>query len=213
MPKLAEGQELLTMKRILQSSLQSFWAKRGKRLKIKDGWELFWKEADEEKYGRLNFQQLEENLRALLMKHSDSLLSPRTALNSARASMPHADETRDPVLKGITREDLRVLFAEADLDGSGEVSATEWSSMLYRLELSTWPTADEVNVPRAVATINRAAAKWYRAGDNWFKVFRLADQNSGRIDFNDFQGMVRQRTPGLGINKKKVSDQEPAPFK
>ncbi|CAJ1330951.1 unnamed protein product [Effrenium voratum] len=104
--------------------------------------------------------------------------------------------------------DLRVLFAEADLDGSGEVSATEWSSMLYRLELSTWPTADEVNVPRAVATINRAAAKWYRAGDNWFKVFRLADQNSGRIDFNDFQGMVRQRTPGLGINKKKVSDQE-----
>ncbi|CAE6944945.1 unnamed protein product, partial [Symbiodinium natans] len=61
---------------------------------------------------------------------------------------------------GIPREDLRALFAEADADRSGEVSAMEWSTMLYRLEVSTWPTPDAVNVPRAVMTINSAAAKW-----------------------------------------------------
>eukprot|EP00439_Symbiodinium_sp_Y106_P036824 s76_g4.t1 len=126
-----------------------------------------------------------------------------------RLSFPQLEEYLRSVVNRLDRNsDLRALFAEADADRSGEVSAAEWYTMLYRLEVSSWPTSETVNVPRAVMTINSAAAKWYQAGSNWFKVFRLADDTSGRIDFSDFQNMIRHRAPGLGLNKKKISDTE-----
>jgi len=186
-------EELVSAKQQLEARVLAYLSRKGLRLKIKDSWEHVWKEADVEKYGRLSFPQLEEYLRSVVNR-----------LDSSRSG-----EMKDghyPL--GIPREDLRALFAEADADRSGEVSAAEWYTMLYRLEVSSWPTSETVNVPRAVMTINSAAAKWYQAGSNWFKVFRLADDTSGRIDFSDFQNMIRHRAPGLGLNKKKISDTE-----
>merc|ERR1712232_1235032 len=83
--------------------------------------------------------------------------------------------------------------------------------MGYRLEVSTWDDVPEGEgtLERVVARISDAAQLWHRCGGNWYKVFRIFDEDeSGAICFDEFREIVRRPCPCLAISKKSVSDRD-----
>merc|ERR1712063_49743 len=88
-----------------------------------DIWKNLFREADKDGSARLTFSELEATIRGLA--------GPRNS-------------TRDPLVRGVTRGDLKALWAIVDVDKSGEVTAAEWHLCLYRLEVETWPEGDDI---------------------------------------------------------------------
>ena len=54
----------------------------------------------------------------------------------------------------LSRYELRIFFAKADDDDSGEVSADEFQSLIYRVQLERWPDLEEEAITEAVDVLN-----------------------------------------------------------
>mmetsp|Transcript_44544 Transcript_44544/g.80042 ORF Transcript_44544/g.80042 Transcript_44544/m.80042 type:complete len:1940 (+) Transcript_44544:73-5892(+) len=214
-------EELLQCKRHLETALANYLAKKGVRCRVKESWQRMWLTADLDRSGRLTLMEIEGFMRSKMLKlpPSSSKASLQTLQDSnvstelptERSQMTDISkvEPQDLIVKGVTHEDMRVLFALADQDGSGEVSASEWALSLYHLDLDSWPDAHDEDLPNAVECINAAAMKYYQAQDNWYKVFRVVDMNdAGRMDFETFSDMVRRPLPCLSVATSQVSERQ-----
>eukprot|EP00929_Paragymnodinium_shiwhaense_P033256 TRINITY_DN18298_c0_g1_i1.p1 TRINITY_DN18298_c0_g1~~TRINITY_DN18298_c0_g1_i1.p1 ORF type:complete len:1187 (+),score=271.13 TRINITY_DN18298_c0_g1_i1:100-3660(+) len=113
----------------------------------------------------------------------------------------------------VTYGDVRALWAVVDRSetGTGGVTAADFKRALYRLEVLTWPeVADPGLLERCVTMIsNHAAHVAHKCGSNWYKVFRLFDEDeSGRICFDEFREIVRRSNPCLNISKKALPERD-----
>jgi len=109
----------------------------------------------------------------------------------------------------VSDDELKAFWLAVDVDGSGEASAAEFDSAVYRLQVITWPDLGDEQLKRIVSVMNAAADKWHRAGGNWYKVFTACDEDgSGNMDFEEMVSNLRSNFPGLSITHRQVSDIE-----
>jgi len=214
-------EELQQCKHNLEAALSNYLGKKGIRCSMKDGWKSIWSAADFHKSGRLALVEIESFMRSKILKvpGSSSKISLQEFSTASTADLTLAGssqittawnlESQEPIVRGVTHEDMRVLFSLADRDNSGEVSAEEWALALYHLDLESWPDPKDEDVPGAVECISLAAMKYYRAQDNWYKVFRAVDfEDAGRLTFETFHDMVRRPLPCLAVPTSQVSDNQ-----
>lgn len=206
---------LRVTRRMLDHAIAAYWAKRGVRCRATEHWVRFFSDVVDDKRGRINFFELDASLRKSLgtsqapkFNVGESLQSISIATTSTAPTSGTFDDS-EQVAKGVTRADLRALWAAVDSDGSGEITITGWQLALYRLELESWPDAAEADVGHAVEVISNRAQVLHQAGGNWYKVFRLLDTNdSGLLDFKEFVEMVRRPLPCLAIKPEQLSDKD-----
>mmetsp|Transcript_25917 Transcript_25917/g.92455 ORF Transcript_25917/g.92455 Transcript_25917/m.92455 type:complete len:1134 (+) Transcript_25917:110-3511(+) len=113
----------------------------------------------------------------------------------------------------LSAEDLHGLWTYVDVHGSGHATRNQLQSAVYTLELSEWPRyLEPAKLPRLrslLALLNGAAAKYYSARNNWFKIFKRFDANeSGSFNFEDLHFRVRSLFPGLHLGAKDVSNED-----
>jgi len=184
--------ELRSAGRALDRALQMYWTKRGilGNTSTRFDWGRLFREAnDGDDNGRLTFAELEATIK-------------RVAQSIGHRSTP------EELLPGLSRDDLRALWAIVDADGSGEATSKEWTLCLYRLEVETWPDDDDA-IQRAVDEMHKAAEKWHRAGGNWYKIFNLIDgDNTGTMGFDELKEVVYRPLPCLAIPATRVSEHQ-----
>jgi len=217
-------------RRLVHELSKSFHKRRGTVLSDQDLWALFFKEADHKKNGRLTFFQLETHLKESLCRQSSkqaalascSSTMPMSAGNSgggadsqALTLAPHELAIVDPAEELVTRtlrhgDLLAIWHAIAGELGVTEVSANDWRVGLYRLELESWPDASDDDIMMVVRKISVQADKWYRAGGNWYKIFKLVQgaNASDMIGHRDFFDIIRRPLPSLAMTEKQLSDRE-----
>mmetsp|Transcript_41810 Transcript_41810/g.89101 ORF Transcript_41810/g.89101 Transcript_41810/m.89101 type:complete len:1075 (-) Transcript_41810:69-3293(-) len=184
--------QLRASARALDRALQSYFTKQGiyGNTSTKFDWGRIFNEADGNSNGRLTFAELE------------TVLIRRLAQSLGHHSTPEA------LLPEVSREDMRALWALVDTDCSGEATAKEWTLCLYALEVETWPDDDDA-VQEAVKEMSEAAARWHRAGGNWYKVFNLIDgDNTGSMGFDELKEVVYRPLPCLAIPATRVSEHQ-----
>jgi len=211
---------------LLENALSVYWQNRGVRISSSSQWDRFFLEADEDGNLRLNFFELEKTLRARLQNPNRRDLNdassspgsrPGTTSNSpvplqapsmvSPAALP--TPPKEPVIRGVYRDDLHALWDVVDADHSGEVTPGEWHLSLYRLMLEVWPDMPESELAPVVDKICAAAEKWHRAGGNWYKVFNLVDKDeSGNIGYQELFEIIRRPLPCLAISEHKISDSD-----
>jgi len=193
---LLSQERLRCIKDTLERALADYWARRGVNVNaFSGGWDNFFNEADSRRSKRLSLPELQEllekRLRSPLEKKDDDFIKG----------------VKD-VVKGVSQDDLRALWANVDIDGSGEITSDEWKLALYRIELQFWPDDDEVIVADVVDKMSDAAEKWHQAGGNWYKVFtKLDSDHSGSMEFDEMRAMIRRPLPCLAIPPKIISDE------
>lgn len=171
----------------LDEALAAYWAQRGVHANVSGNWARFFDEADDDCSGRLEFDELESFL-------SQSLRTRGTPENE--------------LITGITRDDLIALWHKVDDDDSGEVTAKEWETGLYRLEVLAWPDIDDASCTKVVDIISKAVGKWHMCQGNWFKIFRLIDLSGiGEIMYPDLFHFVYHATdPCLNLPPKRLPE-------
>jgi len=129
---------------------------------------------------------------------------------SGRLSFDHfAAVVCDHLRTGISRYELRMLWRHLDEDNSGLVCFNEFSLLLYRIELASWPNLSPESIYSCVQKLNSAANYWHRSGGNWFKIFTEIDaDDSGYVSFEEFRQCVRGPFPGLRQNLSEISEIE-----
>mmetsp|Transcript_54805 Transcript_54805/g.102773 ORF Transcript_54805/g.102773 Transcript_54805/m.102773 type:complete len:1348 (+) Transcript_54805:158-4201(+) len=131
---------------------------------------------------------------------------------SDRLTYPEFETATKTILKAgktISEQELKTLWKHVDADASGECGAKEFSTGLYRIQLSAWPTISEEHIVKIIGVLNRGADKWHRAAGNWYKVFAACDEDgSGEMEFEEMVGVVRKSYPGLSIPAKDINDTE-----
>jgi len=90
--------ELRAIAKSLDDELALFWAQQGVRLKASEFWEEFFKDADNNGNGRLNFQEFENHLRSKLKPRRRTLNTRHSLLD--RASSPRASSPFAPPAMG-----------------------------------------------------------------------------------------------------------------
>ena len=107
------------------------------------------------------------------------------------------------------------LWCFIDTDESGEVTIKEFQSRLYILVLSGWPILKKKHMKRLCTKINDAAVhEFSKDGSgitegNWFAIFNKFDTDeSGRLGFEELEGVTRMRDPGLNLKEKDMSQDE-----
>ena len=111
-------------------------------------------------------------------------------------------------IKNLGRYELRCFWRRVDADSSGECTAKEFTSLVYRVRLGTWPDLDDDTCDRVVDVLNAAAEKWHRASGNWYKIFKKFDSDaSGELGFEEFSAVVRNRYPGVDLPAKILPDE------
>lgn len=198
-PKRTAEQQLITT-RLLDEALVAYWAKRSVHVNVRGNWPLFFKEINGSGSGRLTFWELESGIREMLGRRGGG---------GGGAGEGGLQSDGEEVVKGVTRDDLHALWATVDENGSGDVTAKEWHLGMYRVEVDSWPEADEVRIARVIEEINTAAEKFHQAGGNWYKVFRLMNSdNSGNMVFEEMKEIVYRPLPCLSISPKRVSEDD-----
>jgi len=213
-------EELQQCKHHLETALTNYLGKKGIRCNIKDGWKSVWNAADLDRSGGLALVEIESFLRSKILKissfnskvslqDSNASTTDLTLAGSSQMTTAWNLESQEPIVRGVTHEDMRVLFSLADQDNSGEVSAEEWALALYHLDLESWPDPKDEDVPGAVECISLAAMKYHQAQNNWYKVFRAVDmEDSGSLTYEAFCDMVRRPLPCLAVPTSQVSDNQ-----
>ncbi|KAK7250079.1 aldo-keto reductase [Aureococcus anophagefferens] len=110
----------------------------------------------------------------------------------------------------LAERDVLGLWTHADADASGELSADEFQDAVYRLEVEAWLNLDtvegEARLRQIVSVLDAAAEKWHRASGNWYKIFRMFDaDDSGHMQFEELEHVLRDGYPGFGLGEKQVS--------
>jgi Ca2+-binding EF-hand superfamily protein len=120
------------------------------------------------------------------------------------------DVVFDELEASVSVQELHVLFDAIDADGSGEVTAAELQRFMHSAEMASWPTPTPEGIERCVAAMSAAAVKWHGgSGGNWFKIFRIFDtDDSGQMDFEELQTVIRATFPGLSIDPETVSESD-----
>ncbi|CAJ1410905.1 unnamed protein product [Effrenium voratum] len=109
----------------------------------------------------------------------------------------------------VSEAELMALWRILDVDRSGEVREAEFATSLYRLQTETWPRLSNNNIERLIEILNAAAQKWHRASGNWYKILTICDEeDSGRLNFDEFCKVVRKGFPGLSIGVAEISEDE-----
>ena len=129
---------LLTVVKSLDAGLAAYFHKQRKHIKVGTSWQEFFELVDEDRSGRLTFDELAASVLSGTLKCKD-----------------------------LSRYDLRVFFAKADKDSSGEVTLREFTTLIYEVQLSAWPDLTDEACDKAVDILNAAAGHWYRADGNW----------------------------------------------
>jgi Ca2+-binding EF-hand superfamily protein len=102
-----------------------------------------------------------------------------------------------------------MLWRILDDDSSGFATLNEFTHLIYRIELLTWPDLTGEQLATCVKKLNEAANYWHRSGGNWFKIFSEIDaDDSGNISFDELLQCVRGPFPGLGQSSRDISEAE-----
>ena len=117
-----------------------------------------------------------------------------------------AAAVRGILMVPATDDELRGLWAYIDHDGSGQATIEEFQHACYLLLLEGWPSLEDGDLTRLCGALNDAAVREYRAdGGNWFKIFTFFDTDeSGRLGFEELEGVARMRDPGLNLRDDDV---------
>jgi len=157
---------------------------------------------------RINFQALQM---AMMQQ-----LAP-TRIDSIDEDDPWLDQGVEPgaresaiALARVSREDLQHLWALADDDCDGLVSAADWRGCLCRLSVDGWPKSTRHMICHIVEELDMASTEVNGERGNWQQIFSelLPDLRVGaEITFDDFCRLVRlEESPCLGVPELKVSD-------
>eukprot|EP00928_Gymnodinium_smaydae_P011188 TRINITY_DN14157_c0_g1_i1.p1 TRINITY_DN14157_c0_g1~~TRINITY_DN14157_c0_g1_i1.p1 ORF type:complete len:1380 (-),score=321.70 TRINITY_DN14157_c0_g1_i1:204-4343(-) len=175
----------------LEQALQAYWAEKGvhHNTHCKGGnWGRFFSEVDTDGSGRLLYNEFIGAFTSKLGKWAINAVGCSTA---------------------ALKDDLRAIWALADANNSGEVTAAEACQTLYRLELETYPDPTPELLERVVGDMNASAAKWHRASGNWYKIFNMVDaEGTGIFGFDDLRRLVRSRYPGLELKAERVTEDD-----
>ena len=95
------------MVKSLDAGLAAYFHKQRKHIKVGTSWQEFFELVDEDRSGRLTFDELAASVLNGTLKCKD-----------------------------LSRYDLRVFFAKADKDSSGEVTLREFTTLIYEVQLS-----------------------------------------------------------------------------
>ncbi|CAE8597010.1 unnamed protein product [Polarella glacialis] len=103
-----------------------------------------------------------------------------------------------------------VLWRRLDIDGSGEVSLEEFTILMYRVDLASWPEASSPDdIDRVIRRLNAAVEKWHHAGGNWYRMFlHIETTSSGHITFDNLKRFVRGRFLGLNLDLSEMPDDD-----
>ena len=80
-------------------------------------------------------------------------------------------------LVGVEDQALAALWTRADDDKSGELGRGEFQRCAYTIQVQSWPSLEGDELLKVVATLNASAERLHRCGGNWFKIFRLFDDD------------------------------------
>jgi len=165
----------------LHRALGGFLRRQGVKLSIAEMWTKLFELMDADGSGRLHFAELLDAVRKLGLGEQH-----------------------------LAERDVLGLWTHADADASGELSADEFQDAVYRLEVDTWLNLDtvegEARLRQIVSVLDAAAEKWHRASGNWYKIFRMFDaDDSGHMQFEELEHVLRDGYPGLGLGEKQVS--------
>ncbi|KAH8098389.1 oxidoreductase [Aureococcus anophagefferens] len=180
-PVLLPVERLRAVAQRLHRALGGFLRRQGVKLSIAEMWTKLFELTDADGSGRLRFAELLEAVRKLGLGEQH-----------------------------LAERDVLGLWTHADADASGELSADEFQDAVYRLEVEAWLNLDtvegEARLRQLVSVLDAAAEKWHRASGNWYKIFRMFDaDDSGHMQFEELEHVLRDGYPGLGLGEKQVS--------
>lgn len=180
-------EQLQATARALEKANAAHWRSHGVHFNAVTSWAEFFRECDTNGSKRLTFHELV------------------AALRTRMGGGEHPGN--GAIIEGVSQDDLRALWGHVDANASGEVTAKEWWLPMYRLDLETWPDADEPTLARVVDQMNQAAEQRHQARGNWYKVFRILDcDQSGTLAFDELRKIVRRPLPCLAITDKQISE-------
>ena len=118
-------------------------------------------------------------------------------------------KTAAKTLTEINDHALGALWTKADRDQSGEVGRGEFQRCAYTIQVQSWPVLEGDDLTKTVATLNAAAERLHRCGGNWFKIFRLFDDDdSGLMSYEELRKVLRSAYPGLEVSSNDVTDDQ-----
>eukprot|EP00931_Biecheleriopsis_adriatica_P047104 TRINITY_DN2712_c0_g1_i3.p1 TRINITY_DN2712_c0_g1~~TRINITY_DN2712_c0_g1_i3.p1 ORF type:complete len:1988 (-),score=454.39 TRINITY_DN2712_c0_g1_i3:74-6037(-) len=197
-------EELLATKRALDAAMMHYLRKRGVRCRLADGWDRLFEEADERLTGRPCLDKFWQAIKQRLPKgpSGETMQESPADLTASTSTLRSVDSL---ARSGFTFQDVQALWQAVDTAGCGRLAAKDWLQATYHMELKTWPEPVESEVLQTVNAIKTSVDKTQYA-DKWYQVFRMIDADStGKIDWNEFQSMVRRPAPCLGISSKSIS--------
>ena len=112
----------------------------------------------------------------------------------------------------VAEDHLRELWDYVDRDKSGLVSIAEFQRACYLLLLDEWPVLDDATLTSICSQVDAAAVHEFSkkgsgvTSGNWFQVFNKFDTDgSGRLGFEELEGVARMRNPGLNLKENDLS--------
>ena len=162
---------------------------------MRKNWSLLFERLDTDKSGRLDYGEFKTAL-------TDVLEIP---IRSKDSKIPRKDGE-------IKEEELEGLWAYVDHDKSGEVTIEEFQHACYLLILDDWPVLQKATLQRICQQLNDACVHEYSkegsgvSEGNWFKIFGHFDTDeSGRMGFEELEGVTRMRDPGLNLSEEDLT--------
>ena len=102
-------------------------------------------------------------------------------------------------LVDVEEQALAALWTRADDDKSGELGRGEFQRCAYTIQVRSWPVLAGDELKKVVALLNAAAERLHRCGGNWFKIFRLFDDD----DSGPFPRPVLRCRPSGGLASRR----------
>eukprot|EP00747_Dinoflagellata_sp_TGD_P090518 gnl/TRDRNA2_/TRDRNA2_164728_c0_seq1.p1 gnl/TRDRNA2_/TRDRNA2_164728_c0~~gnl/TRDRNA2_/TRDRNA2_164728_c0_seq1.p1 ORF type:complete len:455 (-),score=50.46 gnl/TRDRNA2_/TRDRNA2_164728_c0_seq1:13-1377(-) len=104
-------------------------------------------------------------------------------------------QVRGRLQANISRYELCVFWERLDPQGKGMIAQDDLILLLYRADLSTWPSASTQDLQRTVKLLHMAANHWDFAKGQWFGIFKKmcfqTDKGTRRICFDDLERYIR----------------------
>jgi Ca2+-binding EF-hand superfamily protein len=113
------------------------------------------------------------------------------------------------VTSQVPDDTIRAFWRMIDVHATGEITRAQFISMLYRVQLRSWPELSSDDLSKIYRELNKAADAYYLCGGNWYKVFSKMDgDRSGEMEFEELVAFMRRPLPGLCITSKTISDDQ-----
>lgn len=216
-------QDLQNIAKHLSSAITSYWHRRGLRVKARDSWERFFKEAELNRNSNLTLSLLTYHLQQKIsnMPHPpNSPLGVSSSASSPRSSPKNLSDSQTiqamslpsghtHIVKDVCHNDLCAFWEFVDDTYHRKTKVQDWCLSLHNFELESYPDLSEMRIRSIVGIMSKKTSKRMGTQGNWWGLLRLIDlDDSARIGIEELVSIIRRPLPCLEINETEISDHD-----